>query len=133
MEFLRLVMAKAVEVAFAKMLAPVQVLLLESKLEDAAVMVKVPPGVMAVVLMVASVPVRKLVPILLVPTTEPLALVERMEFGRLVMAKAVEVPLVSVRLVIHAVVEVKSVEVALLKMSRPEKVLLLESKLEDAA
>src|SRR5580704_11992842 len=63
--------------ALEKMLFPENVLLLERSVEEAAVMVKELPAVMAVVLMVARVPVRRLVPIEVVAITFPLASVAR--------------------------------------------------------
>ena len=45
-----------------KALDPEKVLLFPSKVEEAAVMVKEPPAVMLVLLMVARLPVRRLVP-----------------------------------------------------------------------
>ena len=93
---------KLVEVALAKVVAPVKlvtpekVLLFPSKVEEAAVMVKEPPAVMLVLLMVARLPVRRLVPMEVVAMIEPFALVERIALGMVVMAKVEEVALVSV-------------------------------------
>ena len=61
----------SVDEAFAKFCSALHVLLFERSVEDAAVMVKVPPAVMAVVLIVARVPVRRLVPMELVETRSP--------------------------------------------------------------
>ena len=72
--FVRFVIAKVVEVAFVKVvlvkaLLPLKVLLLASNVDDAAVIVKVPPAVTFVLLIVASVPVRMFVPMDVVATT----------------------------------------------------------------
>ena len=64
-------------------------------------------------MIVASVPVRRFVPILLVATTDPLAFTERIEFERPVIAK--------------------DEEVAEAKVFLPLKVLLSERSVEDAA
>ena len=52
------VIVPRVDVELANTLRPVHVLLLASKVEEAAVMVKVPPAVIALLFMVARVPVR---------------------------------------------------------------------------
>ena len=57
------VMVARLDVAFAKFWRPVQVLLLERRVEDAAVIVAVSPLAMEVPLMVASAPVMRLLPI----------------------------------------------------------------------
>jgi len=64
-------------VEFAKALRPEKVLLFARSVEDAAVRVKVPPAVTGVELMVAKVPERSEVPMVVVDTTFPLASVER--------------------------------------------------------
>ena len=51
-------MAKLEVVALVKVLLPLKVLLFERSVEDAAVRVKVPPAVIAWVLIVASAPER---------------------------------------------------------------------------
>ena len=115
---------KLVDVALANVVAPVKeltpekVLLLARSVDDAAVIVKVPPAVIGVALMVARDPVRRLAPIDVVATTEPLALTERSELERLEIAKADEVALANV--------------VAPVKVLTPEKVLLFERSVVDA-
>ena len=63
--------------AFANDCNPVHVLVFASKVEEAAVMVNVPPAVIAVELIVASVPVNNPAPIVVVDTSFPFSSVER--------------------------------------------------------
>ena len=72
-------MAKVVEVAFAKMLFPVHVLLFARSVEEAAVMVIAPPLLKVVPLIVPREPVRKLVPIDVVATSLPVLSVLKRE------------------------------------------------------
>ena len=65
------VIVPKVEVAFAKVLSPLHVLLFAKSVDDAAFMVNVPPAVIAVVFMVAKVPVKNPVPTDVVATTRP--------------------------------------------------------------
>jgi hypothetical protein len=101
-----------------KKLLPENVLLFASKVEEAAVIVKEPPAVIGVVLIVASVPVRRLVPIVEVAMTFPFWSTARTAEARPES---------------HVVLSVASVEVELEKVLRPVHVLLLESRVEDAA
>ena len=73
---------RRVEEAFVKMLLPLQMLLLERRVDDAAVMVAVPPRAIVMPLMVRFPdPVRRLFPMVEVATTTPCALVVRSAFG----------------------------------------------------
>src|SRR6185312_6535193 len=91
----------------AKTLLPLNVLLLASSVEDAAVMVTEPPAFRPVPLIVPRVPLRRLVPIVVVAITLPLASEARSEL---------EVALSSIRL----------------KALRPVKVLLSVRRVEEA-
>src|SRR5579864_3086416 len=82
----RLVMAKADEVAFArvvvpKVFAPVKVLLSLSRVEDAAETVMVPPAEKVVPLMVPKEPTRRLVPMVVLATSWPVELPASMELA----------------------------------------------------
>ena len=78
-------------------LDPENVLLSERWLDDAAVMVKVPPSDALMPLRVsAPPPCRRLLPSVLVATTVPFAFTASREWDRLVMAKPLEDALLSV-------------------------------------
>ena len=78
------VIVPRVEVEFAKMLRPVQVLLFRRRVDDAAVTVIDPPTLKDEPLMVPRVPVRRLVPMDEVATTLPVESVPRSDDVRLV-------------------------------------------------
>lgn len=103
---------------FVKAFNPEKVLLFASRVDDAAVIVIEPPTEREVLLIVPRVPVRKLVPIEVVATIDPFALVERSLLTRVVIAKVEEVAFTIVR--------------GPVKLLVPENVLLSERSVVEA-
>src|ERR1700733_7100126 len=116
-DWLRFTMAEKVVEALKRLL-PLNVLLLASNVELAAVIVMEPPNETPEPLTVTDEFWSWLFPMVEVATTEPFAFTARRVFARLVIAN---------------VVEVAFVKVVFAKALVPEKVLLLARRVKDAA